>query len=106
MRGGDAACNARQSGEPLAAAFLGLFVVALGTPRAFAFGAGFLAGYLLYDMVHYHLHHHTARTRIGRMLRELHMRHHFEDDTKGFGISAPYWDRVFGTASRRRSARS
>ena len=91
---------------PLAAAFLGLFVVALGTPRAFAFGAGFLAGYLLYDMVHYHLHHHTARTRIGRMLRELHMRHHFEDDTKGFGISAPYWDRVFGTASRRRSARS
>ena len=30
-------------------------------------------------------------------LRELHMRHHFQDDERGFGISAPYWDRVFGT---------
>ncbi|MDP8944003.1 MAG: sterol desaturase family protein [Actinomycetota bacterium] len=90
---------------PLAAAFLGLFALTLGLPRALAFGAGFLAGYLLYDMVHYHLHHHTARTRLGRALRELHMRHHFEDDTKGFGISAPYWDRIFGTASRRRSTR-
>jgi sterol desaturase/sphingolipid hydroxylase (fatty acid hydroxylase superfamily) len=31
------------------------------------------------------------------------MRHHFQDDETGFGISAPYWDRVFGTYSRRRS---
>jgi dihydroceramide fatty acyl 2-hydroxylase len=31
------------------------------------------------------------------------MRHHFQDDTKGFGISAPYWDEVFGTSPRRRS---
>ena len=85
---------------PLAAAFLGLFVAVLDSPRALAFGAGFLAGYLLYDMVHYYLHHHPPRTRLGRLLRELHMRHHFEDDTRGFGISAPYWDRVFGTAPK------
>jgi sterol desaturase/sphingolipid hydroxylase (fatty acid hydroxylase superfamily) len=32
------------------------------------------------------------------MLRESHMRHHFQDDTTAFGVSAPYWDRVFGTA--------
>ena len=31
------------------------------------------------------------------------MRHHFQDDTRGFGVSAPYWDYVFGTASRRRA---
>jgi sterol desaturase/sphingolipid hydroxylase (fatty acid hydroxylase superfamily) len=30
------------------------------------------------------------------------MRHHFQDDTRGFGISAPYWDEVFGTSSRAR----
>jgi dihydroceramide fatty acyl 2-hydroxylase len=35
---------------------------------------------------------------MGRRLRELHLRHHFQDDTRGFGISAPYWDRVFRTA--------
>ena len=36
------------------------------------------------------------------MLRERHMRHHFQDDTRGFGISAPYWDEVFRTSSRGR----
>ena len=51
-------------------------------------------------MVHYHVHHHRPRTRVGRRLRELHMRHHFQDDERGFGVSAPYWDRVFGTRGR------
>jgi dihydroceramide fatty acyl 2-hydroxylase len=87
---------------PLGLAFYGLFWFALGPDRATAFGAGFLAGYLIYDMVHFHLHHHTPRTRLGRWLRELHMRHHFQDDERGFGISAPYWDRVFGTFPVRR----
>ena len=50
-------------------------------------------------MTHYALHHHKPKTRVGRRLRELHMRHHFQDDTTGFGISAPYWDKFFGTFS-------
>jgi sterol desaturase/sphingolipid hydroxylase (fatty acid hydroxylase superfamily) len=33
------------------------------------------------------------------------MRHHFQDDTRGFGVSAPWWDHVFGTAPKR-AARS
>jgi len=90
---------------PLALVFYALFVVVLGGDRAYAFGAGFLGGYLFYDMIHYHLHHHTPRTRLGKWLRELHMRHHFQDDERGFGISAPYWDRVFGTMHRRRATR-
>jgi sterol desaturase/sphingolipid hydroxylase (fatty acid hydroxylase superfamily) len=85
---------------PLAALFYALFVAVLGTPAALAFEAGFLGGYLLYDMTHYHLHHHKPGTRAGRKLRELHMRHHFQDDTAGFGVSAPWWDHVFGTASK------
>ena len=87
---------------PLALIFYALFWFVLGADRAFAFGAGFLAGYLAYDMIHYHLHHHSPRTRLGKWLRELHMRHHFQDDERGFGISAPYWDRVFGTMHVRR----
>ena len=85
---------------PLASAFYLLFLLVLGGERAPAFGAGFLAGYLAYDMLHYHVHHHTPRTRVGKRLRELHMRHHFQDDESGFGVSAPYWDHVFGTAPR------
>ena len=38
------------------------------------------------------------KSRFGKRMRERDMRHHFQDDTRGFGISAPYWDRVFGTA--------
>jgi dihydroceramide fatty acyl 2-hydroxylase len=81
--------------------FLLAFWLVLGLPTAFAFGAGFLSGYLIYDMTHYYLHHGRPRTRAGRWLRELHMRHHFQDDERGFGISAPYWDKVFGTPVRR-----
>jgi sterol desaturase/sphingolipid hydroxylase (fatty acid hydroxylase superfamily) len=84
---------------PLSSLFLVVFWVVLGTPLWYAFGAGFLAGYLIYDMTHYHLHHHKPKTRVGRRLRELHMRHHFQDHTTGFGISAPYWDTAFGTHS-------
>jgi len=87
---------------PLALIFYAAFWLVLGADRACAFGAGFLAGYLAYDMIHYHLHHHSPRTRLGKWLRELHMRHHFQDDERGFGISAPYWDRVFGTMHVRR----
>jgi dihydroceramide fatty acyl 2-hydroxylase len=91
---------------PLAALFLGLFVAVLGTPIAWAVGAGFLAGYLFYDMVHYALHHHLgSHNPLERRLRELHMRHHFEDDSHGYGISAPWWDFIFGTLERRGSRR-
>jgi sterol desaturase/sphingolipid hydroxylase (fatty acid hydroxylase superfamily) len=47
------------------------------------------------------VHHHAPRSALGRRLRELHMRHHFQDDERGFGISAPYWDTIFGTSPRR-----
>jgi dihydroceramide fatty acyl 2-hydroxylase len=82
---------------PLALLFAGLFWIVLGGDYSLAFTAGFLAGYLAYDMVHYAVHHHRPRTAVGRRLRELHMRHHFQDHETGFGVSAPYWDRVFGT---------
>ncbi len=83
---------------PLALAFGGLFWLLLGDAGAPAFMAGFSAGYLAYDMIHYHLHHHKPRSAWGRRLRELHMRHHFQDHERGFGVSAPWWDSVFGTA--------
>jgi len=59
---------------------------------------GFMLGYLIYDMVHYYLHHGEPRTSAGRNLRRLHMLHHFHDAERGFGISAPWWDKIFRTA--------
>src|SRR5918994_3373222 len=88
---------------PLALLFAGLFWLVLGGEWFMPFLSGFLAGYLAYDMIHYHVHHHQPRTRVGRRLRELHMRHHFQDDERGFGVSAPYWDHVFGTPPEKRA---
>jgi dihydroceramide fatty acyl 2-hydroxylase len=87
---------------PLAALVFGLLYLAFGRDAAPALGAGFFTGYLVYDMMHYYLHHFRPHGRLGRMLRERHMRHHFQDDTRGFGISAPYWDEIFRTSPRAR----
>ena len=85
---------------PLGAVVFGALYLVFGVHYAPAIGAGFFTGYLIYDMTHYYLHHFRPRGRLGRMLRERHMRHHFQDDTRGFGISAPYWDEVFRTSPR------
>jgi dihydroceramide fatty acyl 2-hydroxylase len=87
---------------PLAVIVVGTIFLVAGSVHAPAVAAGFLAGYLIYDEIHYALHHHTPSSRLGKRLRELHMRHHFQDDDKGFGISAPYWDVVFRTHPERR----
>jgi sterol desaturase/sphingolipid hydroxylase (fatty acid hydroxylase superfamily) len=89
---------------PLAVLFLLAFTLLPGDAWT-AVGAGFLAGYVAYDTIHFYVHHHRPTSRAGRFLREAHMRHHFQDDTRGYGVSAPWWDRVFGTATRPRAPR-
>jgi len=87
---------------PLAALVFAILYVIFGRDYAPGLAAGFFVGYLIYDMTHYYLHHFRPRGPLGRALRERHMRHHFQDETRGFGISAPYWDDVFHTSSRAR----
>lgn len=91
-------------GLPLAATFLGLFVLIFGTPKAFLIFAGFLIGYLVYDYTHYYLHHFVPKTRVGKKIREHHMRHHFQDHRFGYGVSSPIWDYVFRTIPQSRKA--
>ena len=86
---------------PLAVGVIAVLFLVFGAVHAPATVAGFFIGYLIYDEMHYALHHHTPKSRLGKRLRELHMRHHFQDDERGFGISAPYWDMVFRTYSKR-----
>ena len=42
---------------PLALLFLAAFVAAFGTPDAWAVAAGFYLGYVIYDTLHFALHH-------------------------------------------------
>ncbi|MFO1117366.1 MAG: sterol desaturase family protein [Beijerinckiaceae bacterium] len=80
------------------------YVVAMAlfpTPYSLTIYGGFLFGYVLYDEIHFHLHHRTPRTGVEQTLRRLHLLHHFRDPLRGYGVSAPYWDYVFGTAYTR-----
>ncbi len=89
---------------PLALLFFGAFYLVLGAPTVYAFFAGFLLGYLGYDYTHYYLHHFVPKSKLGKKLREHHMRHHFQDHRYGFGVSSPVWDHVFHTVPRSRRA--
>ena len=42
--------------------------------------AGTVAGYIVYDSVHYVLHHRQPRTALGAWLRRYHMLHHHSRD--------------------------
>jgi dihydroceramide fatty acyl 2-hydroxylase len=87
---------------PLAALFFGVFWLIFGLPTALPLFAGFLVGYLMYDYTHYYLHHVVPRSKLGKRLREQHMRHHFQDHRYGFGVSSPLWDVIFRTLPRTR----
>ena len=87
---------------PLGALFCLAFFLVLGAPAWLPFAAGFMAGYLAYDVIHYILHQGRPGSRLGRRLREQHMRHHFQDGTRRFGVTTPLWDHVFRTAGPRR----
>ncbi|MDX6633579.1 MAG: dihydroceramide fatty acyl 2-hydroxylase [Solirubrobacterales bacterium] len=89
---------------PLATLFFFGFTLIFGAAAAYPIFGGFILGYLAYDYTHYHVHHHAPRTKLGKRLREQHMRHHFQDHHFGFGVSSPLWDVVFGTLPRRRRA--
>ena len=85
---------------PLAFFFYGLFLVLFGrlTPPVFA---GLLAGYLFYDSLHYATHHFPMRHGVWLWLKRHHLRHHYQDDHRGYGVSSPLWDLVFRTHPRR-----
>lgn len=82
---------------PLAALFYGLFTVTMGVTATGPFFAGFIVGYLGYDMIHYATHHFAMKSPVGLWLKKHHMRHHYQTDDLYYGVSNPLWDYVFGT---------
>ena len=59
--------------------------------------AAFLAGYILYDMTHYSIHHFDLKSNYLKMVRKNHMRHHWKTPEKRFGVTNVFWDFCFGT---------
>ncbi|XP_077165956.1 fatty acid 2-hydroxylase [Paroedura picta] len=69
-------------------------------PEAFAttLFAGGLFGYVLYDMTHYYLHYGSPeKGTYMYKLKAYHVKHHFEHQKAGFGITSTFWDHPFQT---------
>uniref|UniRef100_A0A8C4JWN3 Fatty acid 2-hydroxylase n=1 Tax=Dromaius novaehollandiae TaxID=8790 RepID=A0A8C4JWN3_DRONO len=59
---------------------------------------GGLCGYVVYDMMHYYLHYGSPKKGTYLYgLKAYHVKHHFEHQKSGFGISTRFWDYPFQT---------
>ncbi len=87
---------------PVAFVFYGFFTLVLGRllnapqwiPPTFA---GFIVGYVCYDMIHYATHHLPMRWGPLKAVKRYHMLHHYKTPNERFGVSTPTWDMIFGT---------
>lgn len=86
---------------PLAIVFYLLFTKLLGAFYLPPFFAGFILGYLSYDLTHYAVHHFSLHGKVSLYLKQQHMRHHYMDSDNNYGVSSPLWDFVFGTFTRK-----
>ena len=69
----------------------------VGAHGALSSTLGFIAMYLLYEVLHRRAHTHPPRGPYGRWLRRDHFAHHFADPRLAYGVTSPVWDYVFGT---------
>lgn len=79
---------------PLATLFYFLFSLFLQQKHLYAFFPGFLFGYLIYDMLHYAMHHYNFKSGIMKKIKQHHMLHHYQNPEKGFGVSSSLWDEI------------
>jgi 4-hydroxysphinganine ceramide fatty acyl 2-hydroxylase len=80
---------------PLALGFYFLFNALLPPNYVYAFFPGFIVGYLVYDISHYAIHHFNFKGNFWKKIKQHHMLHHYQDPTKGYGVSSPLWDKIF-----------
>ncbi len=76
---------------------LPLLSLIAGVQLGGAFTLGFIAMYLLYEVLHRRAHTHAPSNRYGRWRRKNHFAHHFADPRLAQGVTTPIWDGVFGT---------
>lgn len=80
---------------PLCVIFYALFYWIFGETRVDAFFVGYVIGYLFYDMSHYALHHANFKSKFWLELKQNHMRHHYMEPDRGFGVSTTFWDLIY-----------
>ena len=82
---------------PLAIVFYFIWKSILPLNGFFPFFAAFIMGYLIYDMIHYAIHHVPLKGKIWNLLKTHHIKHHYVHPSKGYGVSSPIWDNIART---------
>jgi sterol desaturase/sphingolipid hydroxylase (fatty acid hydroxylase superfamily) len=59
--------------------------------------AGFMFGYLFYELLDYEAHHGKSRGQLMRYFKKYHMQHHHADENSRYGVTSPVFDYLFGT---------
>lgn len=62
---------------------------------------GVVCGYVLYDEIHFLIHHLDPHDFYFKDLKKYHHAHHYVDDQRGYGISNKFWDYVFRTECKK-----
>jgi sterol desaturase/sphingolipid hydroxylase (fatty acid hydroxylase superfamily) len=79
---------------------LTLFTVAallLGVPFATFLLIGMFLGLAFYELVHHQSHNKVYNVWPFNYLARRHMKHHYENEDRMFGVTSPLWDRLLGT---------
>lgn len=87
---------------PLAALFYAIFYLIFAVAfqsihLMFPTFAGFAFGYLIYDMIHYSVHHFNLKGSFFKWVRKHHMLHHVRTPNARYGVTSPVWDHIFRT---------
>jgi len=76
---------------PLAVGFFFLFRW-LSPSYYLPFLAGFIAGYVIYDFLHFAVHFFQFKNSYFKWIKRNHMMHHYRAPTKNYGFTSPVWD--------------
>jgi len=82
---------------PPTAAIAVLLMYVCGVTLATCFALGMVAGFALYELIHYRLHFARPAGRIEMRLRTRHLAHHYALEDRCLGVTTALWDRLFGT---------
>ena len=78
--------------------FYFIYSLFINNINAIAIAIGLLVGITLYDIFHYYCHHGPEiNLKIINNLKRNHLKHHYSDSNRGFGVSTTLWDKIFGT---------
>ena len=76
-------------------------IAIFGNSRGVYALGGIVAGFAIYETVHYRIHFVRASNRIEARVRARHLAHHLRAPDAIFGVTTALWDRAFGTEPAR-----